>query len=51
MREDGGEKAGWMAEAEDGQFVWRESLDDVVDGDVRGTADEDTEISAEELED
>jgi hypothetical protein len=39
MVQHGGEKAGWVAEAEDGQFVGREALDYVVDGDVGGAAD------------
>lgn len=40
-----------MAEAEDGDLVRGEALDDVVDGDVGGAADEDALGAFDELED
>ncbi len=40
-----------MAETDDGYFMGGETLDNVVDGDVTGAADEDAEVSLEELQD
>lgn len=49
--EDGGQEASWVAEADERDFVGGKSLDDVVDGDVGGSADEDALVALEELED
>jgi len=51
MVEDGGEEARGVAEAKDGDLVGGEALDDVVDGDVGGAADEDALVAFYELED
>jgi hypothetical protein len=48
--EDGGEEAGRVAEADERDFVGGEPLDDVIDGDVGGSADEDALVALDELE-
>lgn len=40
-----------MTEPDQGDLVRGEALDDVVDADVGGAADEDAEVALEELED
>ena len=46
-----GQQAGRVPEPDQGGLVRGEALDDVVDADVGGAADEDAEVALEELED
>lgn len=51
VSKNGGEETGWVAEADDGDLMGGEALDNVVDGDVGGAADEDALVAADKLKD
>ena len=51
MVEDGGKKAGGVAETEERELVGGKALDDVVDRNVGGPADEDPEVARDKLVD